>query len=66
MSKLNQKTPSGWESFLAKLLVGVERFELSTSRTRTVRSTGLSHTPICERADYTIQTYFDKAVKDSE
>ena len=26
--------------------VGVERFELSTSRTRTVRSTGLSHTPI--------------------
>jgi hypothetical protein len=25
--------------------VGVERFELSTSRTRTVRSTGLSHTP---------------------
>ncbi len=28
------------------LFVGVERFELSTSRTRTVRSTGLSHTPI--------------------
>jgi hypothetical protein len=27
------------------LCVGVERFELSTSRTRTVRSTGLSHTP---------------------
>src|SRR5881396_962002 len=26
--------------------VGVERFELSTSRTRTVRSTGLSHTPL--------------------
>jgi hypothetical protein len=27
------------------MAVGVERFELSTSRTRTVRSTGLSHTP---------------------
>ena len=27
-------------------MVGAERFELSTSRTRTVRSTGLSHTPI--------------------
>ena len=26
-------------------LVGVPRFELGTSRTRTVRSTGLSHTP---------------------
>ena len=39
--------------------VGVERFELSTSRTRTVRSTGLSHTPINnsgtrKRANYTI------------
>ena len=39
--------------------VGVERFELSTSRTRTVRSTGLSHTPIKnpgiqKRANYTI------------
>ena len=38
--------------------VGVERFELSTSRTRTVRSTGLSHTPKYphqgKRANYTI------------
>src|SRR5512141_1719824 len=29
-------------------LVGVPRFELGTSRTRTVRSTGLSHTPIAD------------------
>jgi hypothetical protein len=28
------------------MLVGVPRFELGTSRTRTVRSTGLSHTPL--------------------
>ena len=28
------------------MLVGVPRFELGTSRTRTVRSTGLSHTPV--------------------
>ena len=28
--------------------VGVPRFELGTSRTRTVRSTGLSHTPIAD------------------
>jgi hypothetical protein len=46
--------------------VGVERFELSTSRTRTVRSTGLSHTPICniplrgKRANYTIAICFRK------
>ena len=32
--------------------VGVERFELSTSRTRTVRSTGLSHTPIADGIIY--------------
>src|SRR6185503_2253778 len=43
--------------------VGVERFELSTSRTRTVRSTGLSHTPIKnsgiqKRANYTISICF--------
>ena len=31
--------------WLAGWLVGVPRFELGTSRTRTVRSTGLSHTP---------------------
>ncbi len=31
---------SSWLGF-----VGVPRFELGTSRTRTVRSTGLSHTP---------------------
>ncbi len=37
-------------------LVGVERFERSTSRTRTVRSTGLSHTP--NGLHYTIMTYF--------
>ena len=41
--------------------VGVPRFELGTSRTRTVRSTGLSHTPITQsllgkRANYTIAT----------
>ena len=29
--------------------VGVPRFELGTSRTRTVRSTGLSHTPYSVR-----------------
>ena len=44
--------------------VGVERFELSTSRTRTVRSTGLSHTPRVpfrgKRANYTIATCFGK------
>ena len=39
--------------------VGVPRFELGTSRTRTVRSTGLSHTPLSV-ADYTIATYFGK------
>ncbi len=33
------------------LLVGVPRFELGTSRTRTVRSTGLSHTPIWEACE---------------
>ena len=37
-------------------LVGVERFERSTSRTRTVRSTGLSHTP--NGLHYTILVYF--------
>ena len=37
-------------------LVGVERFERSTSRTRTVRSTGLSHTP--NGLHYTIMIYF--------
>lgn len=31
------------------MLVGVPRFELGTSRTRTVRSTGLSHTPYSVR-----------------
>ena len=36
-------------------LVGVERFERSTSRTRTVRSTGLSHTP--NGLHYTIMVY---------
>ena len=36
--------------------VGVERFELSTSRTRTVRSTGLSHTP--DGVHYTIVICF--------
>jgi hypothetical protein len=40
--------------------VGVERFELSTSRTRTVRSTGLSHTPVVKRANYTIALCFGK------
>ena len=37
------------------LSVGVPRFELGTSRTRTVRSTCLSHTPVYgKRANYTI------------
>ena len=39
--------------------VGVERFELSTSRTRTVRSTGLSHTP--DGLHYTIGGLFGKS-----
>ena len=43
-------TPSGLGVFL---LVGVKRFELGTSRTRTVRSTGLSHTPFSVR-HYTV------------
>jgi hypothetical protein len=34
--------------------VGVPRFELGTSRTRTVRSTGLSHTPKQRRTLYLI------------
>jgi hypothetical protein len=41
--------------------VGVKRFELLASRTRTVRSTGLSHTPkYGKRANYTIQDCFRK------
>lgn len=47
-------------------LVGVPRFELGTSRTRTVRSTGLSHTPIYpfwgKRANYTIAIRFGKSL----
>ena len=39
------KDSLGLGVLLACFTVGVERFELSTSRTRTVRSTGLSHTP---------------------
>lgn len=42
------------------MLVGVRGFEPRTSRTRTVRSTGLSHTPNEQRADYTIVIYFGK------
>gem|GEM_PF-4947018 len=38
--------------------VGVERFERSTSRTRTVRSTGLSHTP--DGVHYTIMICFGR------
>ena len=61
---LQKKTPS-----IGSLLsVGVERFELSTSRTRTVRSTGLSHTPmynsgIRKRANYTIPICFCKKLR---
>ena len=40
--------------------VGVRGFEPRTSRTRTVRSTGLSHTPNVERANYTIAFCFGK------
>jgi hypothetical protein len=39
------------------LSVGVERFELSTSRTRTVRSTGLSHTPKQSRLGNSVPDY---------
>ncbi len=42
----DRETPDGFGSLgSGTLLVGAERFELSTSRTRTVRSTGLSHAP---------------------
>src|SRR5512146_1953456 len=47
------KTPSSG----SLVVVAVPRFELGTSRTRTVRSTGLSHAPIsfgnhlCRRSD---------------
>ena len=40
--------------------VGVPRFELGTSRTRTVRSTGLSHTPNSV-ADYNFRTFIWQA-----
>lgn len=39
----NTETPGFLESLY---FVGAPRFELGTSRTRTVRSTGLSHAPI--------------------
>lgn len=45
-------------------LVGVPGFEPGTSRTRTVRSTGLSHTPmvsLSKRANYTIAVRFGKS-----
>src|SRR5262249_23125985 len=38
-------------------LVGVPRFELGTSRTRTVRSTGLSHTPCYPREGKACELY---------
>lgn len=37
-------TASG-KAVIIHYLVGAPRFELGTSRTRTVRSTGLSHAP---------------------
>ena len=40
--------------------VGAERFELSTSRTRTVRATGLRYAPKGKRANYTIAICFGK------
>ena len=44
--KNNHRNQDGFGSLgSGTLLVGAERFELSTSRTRTVRSTGLSHAP---------------------
>lgn len=43
---------------LRAFFVGVRGFEPPTSRTRTVRSTGLSHTP--DGLHYTIAGFFSK------
>src|SRR5512139_3757360 len=43
---LQENSDAGVGFTCVSVPVGVPRFELGTSRTRTVRSTGLSHTPL--------------------